>query len=308
MKYSLVLLLIYAACSQSKTPTQTAHAAVGSEGLEPQTEGIPYDLSTYDEVYPLDRELIEISGLSEFEDASLVGVNDEKGHFYVLDRSDMSIQKEYDFGKKGDYEGVERVGNIVYTIKSNGNIYPYDLTEQRDKETIKGPLNSSNDIEGISHDEKSNKLLIVCKGRPYTEKTEKDKTQKAIYSYDLSSDEWSEEPVYLINDDDLLKQIESKYGNSEMSKYASKSYHNRIKDFSPSAIAVHPQSGDIYVLSSVGKSLVILDDEGSVKSVVMLDERQHTQPEGICFTADGTMYISNEGKGLVAKIYEYGPK
>ena len=51
--------------------------------------------------------------------------------------------------------------------------------------------------------------------------------------------------------------------------------------------------------------MVVLDPSGSPKNVVMLDKDIHRQPEGLCFDKKGNMYISNEGRGLVAKIYQY---
>ena len=75
--------------------------------------------------------------------------------------------------------------------------------------------------------------------------------------------------------------------------------------FSPSAIAVHPKTGQMYVLSSVGKILVVLDAKGNVQKVEKLDKSEYRQPEGLCFAKDGTMYMSSEGKGGKARIYRF---
>ncbi|MBK7408618.1 MAG: SdiA-regulated domain-containing protein [Saprospirales bacterium] len=81
--------------------------------------------------------------------------------------------------------------------------------------------------------------------------------------------------------------------------------------FAPSALAIHPLTGHLYLLSSVGKLLVVLDREtGAIIYVQKLKKSVHPQPEGICFDPDGTMYISNEGKdgnGLIHK-FAYLPK
>jgi uncharacterized protein YjiK len=75
--------------------------------------------------------------------------------------------------------------------------------------------------------------------------------------------------------------------------------------FSPSAIAVHPITGEIYVTSSKGKLLLVLDRQGRIVHLEKLKKSLHTQPEGICFDADGTMFIANEGKDGKAKIYKF---
>ena len=75
--------------------------------------------------------------------------------------------------------------------------------------------------------------------------------------------------------------------------------------FSPSGIAVHPLTGDIYVTSSKGKMLLVMDPQGKILHLVKMKKSIHPQPEGICFDADGTLYIANEGKEDKARIYKF---
>ena len=75
--------------------------------------------------------------------------------------------------------------------------------------------------------------------------------------------------------------------------------------FSPSAIAIHPFTGDIYITSSVGKLMVVLNAEGQLLYIEKLKKSIHPQPEGLCFDRQGNMYIANEGKDEAAFIYKY---
>jgi uncharacterized protein YjiK len=43
-------------------------------------------------------------------------------------------------------------------------------------------------------------------------------------------------------------------------------------------------------------------------AMVKLRSKVHAQPEGICFSPDGTLYISNEGDGGDATILQFEPK
>ena len=79
----------------------------------------------------------------------------------------------------------------------------------------------------------------------------------------------------------------------------------KANNFGPSGIAVHPLSGDIYVLSSRGKILVQLDAEGKYLDAWKLDKKNFKQPEGICFAPNGDMYISNEGRGGKANLLHF---
>ena len=63
--------------------------------------------------------------------------------------------------------------------------------------------------------------------------------------------------------------------------------------FKPSAIAIHPD-GNIYVLSSFSKTLLVLSPDGFILNKVVLDEALFRQPEGITFNTKGDLFISNE--------------
>jgi uncharacterized protein YjiK len=72
--------------------------------------------------------------------------------------------------------------------------------------------------------------------------------------------------------------------------------------FQPSGVAVHPISGNMYVLGSVGKMLIVYSRVGEFLAMVELNPKTYAQPEGICFFPNGTLFISNEGKGNKANI------
>lgn len=72
--------------------------------------------------------------------------------------------------------------------------------------------------------------------------------------------------------------------------------------FGPSGIAIQPQSGDIYIISSLGKTLFVLGKEGKLKHIEKLEKEILPQPEGITFDADGTLYIASEGRDGAARL------
>ena len=80
-----------------------------------------------------------------------------------------------------------------------------------------------------------------------------------------------------------------------MSKKKYKKKLHRATNFAPSAIALNPIDGNIYLLSTVGKTLLVADRSAEIKSIYFLDDAAYIQPEGICFDHRGIMWISNEG-------------
>jgi len=92
----------------------------------------------------------------------------------------------------------------------------------------------------------------------------------------------------------------------DISKTQINKLKNRAEDFSPSGIAIHPTTYQIYILSSQGKTLSIFDSSKKLVAIIFLNKKEHLQPEGICFSPDGDLFISNEGKGISgAKLMHY---
>ena len=54
--------------------------------------------------------------------------------------------------------------------------------------------------------------------------------------------------------------------------------------------------------------LLIINQAGEIQHMVKLSKKIHRQPEGITFAKDGTLYISNEGKGGHGRIFVYKPQ
>ena len=72
--------------------------------------------------------------------------------------------------------------------------------------------------------------------------------------------------------------------------------------FMPSAIGVHPISGDMFVLSSVDHLLVSCTASGTITGYALLNAELFRQPEGIAFFSNGDMLVSNEAAGTTATL------
>jgi len=265
-----------------------------------------YNLNQWTSKMILDMALTEISGLAFLEaQQQLLAINDEQGIVFFLDESDGSIVQKESFAKQGDYEAIALVDDEIYISKSNGNLYYFNLRNDKQAKKIKTPLDESNDVEGMCYDKTANRLLIACKGKPGLEKAGNKKSQKSVYAFDLNKKKLQKDPFLKIKDKDLEHWVENNQPNKEVSKKQLNKHLERVKKFSPSSIAIHPKEQAIYMLSSVGKILVICQANGSIEHVEFLNDNYHRQPEGLCFSPKGDLYISNEGKGFPGIIYKY---
>lgn len=293
---------------KSKAEDQVLHSPTSIAVSETQTGAeynFGYTINRPTRKMTLDYELVEISALTFNPiNNTIFAVNDEEGLLYKLDINDGSILHKAKFAGSGDYEGIEVVGNKVFVLKANGNIIPVNLKSGDVEKTFKTPLSTTNDVEGLGYNSANHELILACKGEGSLKDKSKLKSAKAIYSFDLDKEKLKKKPKFIISDKDLEKYLE-KHLSDDLSKKAKKKLENRITDFSPSAIAKHPLNDHYFILSSVGKLLVVCNEEGKIMSVQFLDNKSFIQPEGICFAPNGTMYISNEGKSLKSNILTF---
>lgn len=262
----------------------------------------PYQFDAPDQILKLEDELREISGLSISPDGNqLIAVQDEKGILYYLDKNSGKITSKKEFWKDGDYEGVEAVGKDVYAIKSTGTVYWIKNADQEELETEKFnyDLNKDNDVEGLGYDGSSQMLLLACKAHP-----DDMKDARGIFGFSLKDMRLLQDPVYMLTLGAVHKYLDTNPPITRLEK-VKKFFDEDELDFSPSALAVHPISGDLYLVSSKGKMIVVMNRRNEVIYIQKLEKEEHPQPEGLCFDREGNMYISNEGGGDEGTILIY---
>jgi uncharacterized protein YjiK len=291
-------------CCQSNTP---APAPPVSSQKAATDYHFPYQLHLADQKATLPAELIEISGLSVGPDKNtLVAINDEKGILFTLDLQTLEVIRSVEFWNDGDYEGVETVGQSVYVLKSSGTIYQIDQNgEELKVEKYNRWMDKSYDTEGLAYDAKKQQLLIASKSKSLKE-DEPDPLSKSIHAFDLNTLQLDSIPAMVIE----LSAIHDYLETAPLIRKMEKVWEffdpaNAELTFAPSGLAIHPISGNWYVLSSVGKLLLVMDPGGKILHIENLSKKVHPQPEGICFLEDGTLFISNEGKGNSATIQRF---
>ena len=222
--------------------------------------------------WELPDRLKEVSGIVYLDEDRFLCVQDEEGIVFVYNRSTNRIEKEIPFGGTGDYEGIALNGNTIYVVRSDGQLYEIPINDNSGINQYKTELTAEHNIEGLTYDQRNNRLLLAIK-----DDEPGNKNYKGIYAFDLTSKKLSMNPVYKIDlNDKILQQVNNK------------------KKIKPSEIGIHPQSGDIYITDGPGSRLIIMDEKVNIKKVFDLG-KQFVQPEGISFSPEGEVYISNEG-------------
>lgn len=263
----------------------------------PSLAQFPYLLSSPEKKVTLPKELEEISGLSYIRDQVLAAIQDEKAHVFAVGLASGEILSECDFGKSGDYEGVELVGETAFVTTSSGSIYKVADYKKEDSpaEKFNTLLTDNNNVEGLGYFPPLHYLLLACKGSPNLDR-KLYSGYRSIYAFDIQAGKLNPKPFMLINRDEIRYVLE-RQASTPFEKEFLDDYDASDKDaFRPSGIAVHPILQDVYIIGSVGKLLLVYRKDGKLQYAVPLDKDIFKQPEGICFAPDGTLYISNEGR------------
>jgi len=295
----LALSVAFTACSKNKKNKQSCF-------LSENYSHFPYSINRPSNTYELESQLREISGLTYEKENKLLCVNDEQGYIFEYDLMKRVVSRKIKFAKKGDFEGVELIGDEGVVLRSDGKLYFIgDVNNQLSESVkVKTGLSSKNNTEGLAYDPSTHSLLIACKGMPHFNSVYSDK--RAIYRYSITDSILSRKPSILIDQGELETILNldayTKFSN-KLLKGLAPSKGNLT--FQPSALAIHPISKNIYVIGSVGKLLLVLNPQGELLAVNRLKRKIFPQPEGICFAPDGTLFISTEGKVSQGKIYQF---
>jgi DNA-binding beta-propeller fold protein YncE len=200
------------------------------------------------------------------------------GSIFIFDLAKKSIETEIPFASPGDYKGIAIVDNSAFVACADGRIL--EIAGYRsEKPTVKEygtNLTVRDDVEGVCYDKKNARLLVCIRGD-----VEEPEIEKGIYAFDLASRQMPIKPVLSI---DLRDTI--------INKGDSKRLQTLIL---PSDIDIDPLTNWVYVCDATKSQVLVMDENGKMKSLFIFDRDNMVQPEGIRFTPSGELYIASEG-------------
>jgi uncharacterized protein YjiK len=255
---------------QQLTASEKKRKKNDKKKTEPQSPNI--DIT---QKWDLPAELKEVSGIAYIDKNRFACIQDEQGTIFIFNKATKAIEKQIPFGAPGDYEDIALIGNTAWIVRADGRLFEVEMTGgQKTAKEYATPLTVEQNIEGLSHDKANNRLLLAVKDNDAG-----GKEAKGVYAFDLSKKSLANEPVLRIEvNQDGLGSGKNKKG----------------KAVRPSAIAIHPNTGELYVTDGPKQRLLIMDATGTIKNVFALGS-SFEQPEGITFSPEGELFISNEG-------------
>lgn len=250
--------------------------------LNPRRELFPdtdmYDLSR-PAVIRLPEALDEISGIAFYpKDSSVFAIIDEDGMLFKIPVKNPANIKTWRFDKQRDYEDLVLLDSVFYVLVSNGDIETIRFNGNlihTEKADFRTRSKKENEFEAMYYSADSGKLVIVCK-----DCEEDSKKVFSSFSYGFR---------------DSVKAY-ADFLQMDVTPVAAQLGWDKQR-FKASAAAINPVSEDLYIISSVNHVLIIASKKGRIKEIYKLDPVIYKQPEGICFTPQGDLIISNEFAG-----------
>ncbi|TKB98749.1 SdiA-regulated domain-containing protein [Pedobacter cryophilus] len=286
----MILCCFFSSCSNNNKKNKESKS-LKTEKILPQNY----------EVYQLPKELNEISGITFINDSLIAAIEDENGIVYFYDLLKKEIVKTIEFSTPDDFEDLVKVGNDIYVVRADGTIFK--IENFTDKKPVisqfKTQLSTENNIESLAFDSRNNTLLLAVKDKNIV----KDKETKGIYSFSLATKKLNTTPTYQIKLDAIEAQFKGDAIEESSKKFLKIIGNQNLNEIiRPSAMAFHPVSHDLYVLSAINQIIVVISKDNVLKKVIPFKGKEFIQPEGIAFNAKGELYISNEGKNKAGNI------
>lgn len=270
--YCIVCLGIFGfeACSLAAKKEKPVVSPPGYDFSKPETIKLP-------------EELDEISGMVYMKEGNrILALNDEEGRIYEIALEGERQFRNKKFMKGGDFEDLCRVDSGLWALKSNGQLVHirYPMSDSQETETFRFNGKGFVDFETLIYLPQHRQLVLLCKEcRDYP-------NEVPGFIFDIDRKKFMDTPGFRL-DFSRLPEVE-KPGRKEPVR--------------PSAGAIHPLTREMYILASANHLLIVADSNGYAKNTYRLDRKQFKQPEGICFTPDASLYISNEARAGSANI------
>lgn len=241
----------------------------------------------------LPEALREVSAICAADAHTLACVQDEAGALFFVDLRGQSPPRSVRFGPSGDYEGLARVGDDYWVLRSDGVLLHVAARGQalHVAATHRLELGHQN-YEGLCHDPELGALLVLPKDPAGAGKRERDR--RCVYAFDLLTRRARAEPAVAFTVKELVDQASAR-GIELPSRTDRKGAERVDLKLRGSEILCVPGSADLLLLSAVDRAVLRIDRGGKLVAGRLLDADVLPQPEGMAFLPDGRFLVASEG-------------
>ena len=275
--------------------------ACADDAIEPQYLDAPeFQRSGATTILRLPQELREVSALERADERTVACLEDETGALYFVRIDGPQPIERVPFGQRGDYEGLARVDDEWFVLRSGGTLLQLIQAKHRFHVAQEFPLASTHtEFESLTFDTERRLLLTIAKDRS---RAEGDSAQdRPVYAFDVDEYSWLAEPIAVLS----RKMIRGTAHRLELDLPTRKTKKGSTKvkfDFGPSAMAIDAQSGLAWIVSGPDRTVLAFDASWNLVGTRVLDAGEAPQPEGIIELAPDRLVVATESTGAGGRL------
>ncbi|MDF1838308.1 MAG: hypothetical protein P1V35_10595 [Planctomycetota bacterium] len=288
-------LLGMACQSEPDIPDLLAESAQGDKNPVHLKESSQYEFSSPDRTFLLPAELTEVSALTDLGDNTVASVQDELGVIFVIDTQTGGVVHRLPFGGNGDYEGLTRVGEKLWVLRSDGMLM--ELTQDGSQFRVEREVVlhiEHVDCEGLGYHPKTGMILVAPKDRPNGSKEDKDR--RRVFALDPATGQLQAGFALDTSKKRIVREARA-LGIDLPTRKTKKDKEKVDIKVQWSSIAVHPSTGRFYALSAVDDALYVFDKNSRLVQVEFFAGTEMPQLEGMTFLRNGDLVVVSEGRG-----------
>lgn len=251
----------------------------------------------------LPPELREVSAITALDERTLACLQDEVGALFFVDLLGERPPRTTVFGDPGDYEGLARVGDDFWVLRSDGLLLRLRSRDDALEVSSSHRLPTEHeDWEGLCFDAKSGMLLVLPKDRVGQGKEERDR--RSVYAVDPAKGAMQPVPVLEFDVQSIVEQAQQ-LGLDLPAKTTAKGKTRPSLKVHGSEILTVPGTDELLLLSSTDRALLRIDRKGQLLGLQLFAEDDLPQPEGMAWLPDGQLLVASEGKdgpGVVRRV------
>ncbi|MEO6593597.1 MAG: hypothetical protein ABIP94_02465 [Planctomycetota bacterium] len=253
----------------------------------------PRDGGLRDGVLLLPKGLREVSGIAAADERTLVCVQDEAGALFFVDLDGQRAAHAVVFGPPGDYEGLAKVGDDYWVLRSDGVLMHLQWFDGGLLVVGKHRLETPHkDWEGLCYDAARKMLLVLPKDRGGD--TKEDRDERIVFAFDPVDARLRPELELVFSKSRLVEQAARR--GLDMPSHTTGKGKTRIDlKLHCSEVSTVPGKRELLLLSGIDRTLLRVDYEGRLLASRVFDARELPRPEGMTYLPDGRLLVASEG-------------
>ena len=247
------------------------------------------NLAQSDQISLLPMGIESFSDIAFLDSTILICLQEDKSSLVLFDLSSNQVSTPITINLPNKIIDFSRIDSTIILLDDQVQVHfllpPYDSSSLVTENDILGNWKSA----ATCIHESTKRMFILTQNNLEIDNP----ISNSIYTYTISKRKLNEKALFDISISDLeMFAIENNIATPQ-NKFTDLSDSLSQLIFNPTAMAIHPKTNEIYILSSENRSIVVFNQFGEVQDLFFLDEKLVSNPKAMTFHPSGDLLISN---------------